>query len=443
MTLNSDDAVKLVIALMWPLVVLVLAIVFRRALTALIESAAGLVRGGLSKVSLPGGFAFELVKTTEFKVDWSGPGGQDLRNTIALGQPASGVSDILGLLKPLTASQSADYAVFDLGSGDKWLTSRLHLFSLLLRRMHGLRYCVFVDQAPQVLGRSLGFATAEAVRWSLALRYPHLERAAHLALLSLVNPMSGLPDERITSRTGALDPQQAPSFIDNYLQSIQVDLFFSSANLEYELEGFAASLRTGTGLSEFLRSQLPPPAVTELNNNPKWSYQLTRVSEALNTIIQQQPLYDEARFAGTQLKDETKNLAAKNPEGDDRILLNRLLLAEAYPRFIKPFVLPAKFESFNNGDWVKLETPDATGTVRAVWERARWLNQASITKLLGSDLGHAQVQTAALQAASRKDQVSIILRAEGPMVAIVGPGDRFERLIDRLALAGRAIEFTL
>jgi hypothetical protein len=61
MAIGSDDAVRLAIGLIWPLVVLTLAVLFRRELSALLEGAVGLVRGGLSKVSLPGGFAFELV----------------------------------------------------------------------------------------------------------------------------------------------------------------------------------------------------------------------------------------------------------------------------------------------------------------------------------------------------------------------------------------------
>jgi hypothetical protein len=219
--------------------------------------------------------------TTEFKIDWSGPGGQDLRNMVAIGQFASGVPDILGLLKPPQQSQSADYAVFALGSGDKWLTSRLHLFSLLLHRMHCLRYCVFVYDAPDVPGPSLGFATTEAVRWSLALRYPKLERAAHLAML-------GLTDERVTSHTGALDPQMATSFVNNYLGLIQITPLLSTTYLAKDVKGFAQKLLEGPGLSGYLRSQLPEPALKDLKAGPESPYQLNLVADALNAVIEKQ-----------------------------------------------------------------------------------------------------------------------------------------------------------
>jgi hypothetical protein len=434
MAIKSDDVVRLAIGLMWPVVVLILAVLFRRGLRDFLQGAAGLIRGGLSKVSLPGGFAFELVKTNEVKIDWSGPGGEDLRNSVAIGQFASGVQDILGLLKPPQPSQTADYAVFDLGSGDKWLTSRLHLFSLLLRRTHGLRYCVFVYDSPEVLGRSLGFATTEVVRWSLALKYPHLEQAAHRAALL---------SDRVTSRTGALDPQIATAFINNYLQSIQINLLLSIADFANDVTGFAKNLLEGSGsLSGFLRSQLPEAALNELKSGPKWTYQLTGVADALNAVIDSQSLYQEARFAGIQLSEETKRLVNRKPDGDERILLNRLLLHEAYPLFVAP-VLPPTITSFNIKDWVKLRNRDTSGIVRTTLEYARWLDRASVEKLVGPDLGRAQVEMVSLQAASRKDQVLMILRAEGPMVALVGEGGRFQRLVDRLALAARAIEFYL
>ncbi len=436
MAIKSDDAVRLVTGLIWPVVVVVLAVLFRRELSAFLEGISGLIRGGLSKVSLPGGFAFELVKTNEFKIDWSAPGGGDLRNTVAIGQFASGVQDILGLLKPPQASQAADYAVFDLGSGDKWLTSRLHLFSLLLRRTHGLRYCVFVYEASEVPRRSLGFATTEVVRWSLARKYPHLERAAHQASL-------GLTDDRIISHTGAFDPQTATFFINNYLKAIQITPLVSTEDFGNDLKGFAKNLLEGPGLSAFLRSQLPEAALKVLRADLQWSGQLYPVAEAINAVMEKQSLYEEARFPGIQLSDETKRLINLKPEGDERILLNRFLLHEGCPQFFAPVLPLAASSSFNIEEWVKLPTRDTTGIVRTTWERARWIQRASVEELLGSDLGRTQVQMASLQAVSRKDQMSMILRSEGGMIAIVGDGGRFDRLVDRLALAARAIEFYL
>ena len=133
----------------------------------------------------------------------------------------------------------------------------------------------------------------------------------------------------------------------------------------------------------------------------------------------------------------------QKPEGGDRILLNRFLLEEAYPTFVTSAVLFGGIGSFKDDDWVRLKTGEAGGTAPATLEQARWLDSKSVEKLLGNELGLAQVQMSSLQAVSRKDQVSMLLRVEGAMVAILGAGGHFERLVDRQALAARAIEFTL
>ncbi len=54
----------------------------------------------------------------------------------------------------------------------------------------------------------------------------------------------------------------------------------------------------------------------------------------LNKLINTGRLYDEQRFANVPLKPETKKLSKGNPEGKDRIRLNRLLLEEVYPNEI-------------------------------------------------------------------------------------------------------------
>ncbi len=123
-----------------------------------------------------------------------------------------------------------------------------------------MRYCVFVYDTPEMSGRSLGFATTEAVRWSLAQRYPHLEHAAHTALLL---------NEKIASRTGALDPQSATSFIQAYLKNIQINPQLSTEDFKMDPKGFAKSLLEGPGLSSFLRDrQLPEDALKVLRSEP-------------------------------------------------------------------------------------------------------------------------------------------------------------------------------
>jgi hypothetical protein len=50
-----------------------------------------------------------------------------------------------------------------------------------------------------------------------------------------------------------------------------------------------------------------------------------------NRIIRSQSIYDAQRFAGVSLRPETQRLLAQNPQEDELLRLNRLLLEDAYP----------------------------------------------------------------------------------------------------------------
>jgi hypothetical protein len=57
----------------------------------------------------------------------------------------------------------------------------------------------------------------------------------------------------------------------------------------------------------------------------------TALVKDFNRIIRGQSIYDAQRFAGVVLRPETQLLLTQNPEGDDLLRLNRLLLEDAYP----------------------------------------------------------------------------------------------------------------
>jgi len=59
------------------------------------------------------------------------------------------------------------------------------------------------------------------------------------------------------------------------------------------------------------------------------------LAQDLNQLITHSTIYDPARFAGVTLLDTTKTLAAKNPQGEALVRLNRSLLEDAYPAEIR------------------------------------------------------------------------------------------------------------
>ncbi len=70
------------------------------------------------------------------------------------------------------------------------------------------------------------------------------------------------------------------------------------------------------------------------------SYKRTNDSRALmrvtvvNDILRGDSIYDEARFAGILLRQETAELLSRQPVGGDLVRLNRLLLEDAYPQHV-------------------------------------------------------------------------------------------------------------
>jgi hypothetical protein len=68
-----------------------------------------------------------------------------------------------------------DHAVVDLGYGSDWLSSRLFILSVVLRRMRGLQAFVFVESVENSRRHFLGVCDSRQLRWRLASRWPRYE----------------------------------------------------------------------------------------------------------------------------------------------------------------------------------------------------------------------------------------------------------------------------
>ena len=93
-------------------------------------------------------------------------------------------------------------------------------------------------------------------------------------------------------------------------------------------------------LSAFINKQFNASAWASVATDPSKpdKARLESVLErTLNRIIFGPPIYESGRFEGVVLRPETRQLLAQNPQGDDLIRLNRMLLEDAYPK-----ELPAK-----------------------------------------------------------------------------------------------------
>lgn len=112
------------------------------------------------------------------------------------------------------------HAVVDLGLGTEWLSSRLYILSVILRRMRGLEAFAFVETVNDERRRFLGLVESEQVRWRLAARWPRFESALAAAQLRVW----GHPYDaagRITI-PGKLDPNSQPAAIDPLRQGVTI-----------------------------------------------------------------------------------------------------------------------------------------------------------------------------------------------------------------------------
>lgn len=100
-----------------------------------------------------------------------------------------------------------DYAIIDLDTGKRWLTSRLYIFALTLERMLGLQRFVFLESGQ----RFLGIASLTKVRWRLARRYPWLETAFAKVYADVSDHI------HISSDTGAFDTRMTQEVVGNFL----------------------------------------------------------------------------------------------------------------------------------------------------------------------------------------------------------------------------------
>lgn len=220
------DVSALVGAIVWPLVLVILVVIYHAPIVA----ALGTARERGFKLGLPGGWSFELPGATEARVNWvSGRMGTDLRRPVSYTTITDSTrAEFSAQLRDRTPAQ---YALVDLGGGQEWLSSRLYIMSILLARLRSVDALVFLEERGAQSGCFTGWAFVNEVRWALARASPRLEPAFAQAEYKLYEQSQCVvvkggvlapPDQPTTP--GSLSPEQeAPvDLLSAYLQQIQL-----------------------------------------------------------------------------------------------------------------------------------------------------------------------------------------------------------------------------
>jgi hypothetical protein len=213
MLINWQLIVDLLKSLAWPAVVVFSLYLFRRPLTDLVAQ----VARRASKLSVYQ-VSVELATLPELSSSWS-IGSADVRQLTSsqiFDSPSSTLFE--ELLKP----GRVDYAVVDLGTGEKWLTSRLFIFALILGAVTRLRAFVFVENSGGVRRRFLGIATPSSIQSALATQYPWLEEAYLRAAAAQYFPP--LPDSRFSNQPPlftSTEQSRVINFVQGFIENIQ------------------------------------------------------------------------------------------------------------------------------------------------------------------------------------------------------------------------------
>jgi hypothetical protein len=211
-------------SVIWPIVVLAIAILYRRSVGTLITTLLSRIRS----VSVAG-VTLELSTEAGHSV-FADSGTVDIR---AAGTEHSVAdSTLAGFFQQLSLPSQVEFAVVDLEYGHAWLSSRLYILSVILARMRGLRALVFVEQRSDQPGRFVGVCPTEVIRWRLAQTFPRYEAALAAGETRVwygPNPPPKPPDGGTVMRGAAIvddrgklaNSNQAADLLRGFLSAVQ------------------------------------------------------------------------------------------------------------------------------------------------------------------------------------------------------------------------------
>lgn len=236
---TSLDISALVTGLAWPAVVGALAWWYRAPLAKLITEAPRYVKSfKLGAVEVQ----FAEAKPASLSMI---QGAVDLRHA---GTPNDVNDSTLASFYAQVADPTRmDYVVVDVGTGSDWLSSRLYILSVIMRRMRGLRAIVFVESNASVRRKLVGVCECEPVRWLLAARWPRFESALAAAELNVWGHPYDLPSPIPGTVASIVIPRAAGSPVQN-IPPFSKDRGFRIANAEGRLEGCQRGSPEGAAL---------------------------------------------------------------------------------------------------------------------------------------------------------------------------------------------------
>lgn len=209
------DIAALASAVLYPIVLLIVFLLFRKEIPALLKG----ISGRLTKLEFAG-ISLELAKAQKFSPNWVSDGALDLRQKAeAMMVNDSGAGSFSSQLKD---GGAADYVIVNLGEGKEWLASRLYILAIIFEKMKGIKGVVFLETTPHARKKFVGWVEPQKVRWALAQQFPWLESAyaeAYSNTISTANIVSSQGKIGFTHEPNS--PYPSIGLLQKFLEKIQ------------------------------------------------------------------------------------------------------------------------------------------------------------------------------------------------------------------------------
>jgi hypothetical protein len=180
-----------------------------------------------------GDYSIELAAASEMQPNWSVTD-VDVRQ-LTSSQVFDSASQ--SLFQQIAQTTTADYAIINLGSGNKWLSSRLYIFALILGAVSGLKAFVFVENRAGIPKTFVGIATPDDIRVSLAAQYPWFQ-AAFIRAYAAIAPDPKLGREPYELKhLASVQSWQLSNVVQQYVNELQQNVS-PPPEVETEWESF-------------------------------------------------------------------------------------------------------------------------------------------------------------------------------------------------------------
>ena len=317
------DLVELMKALVWPVVLALALIVFRRPISRFVEQ----IAGKITKVSVFE-VAIELATVPSAPTPWLDPGvyaGSEL-----FGGAVTSTT-IMTLFDRIRADMVWNYLIVDLEEEHAWLESRLYMFTTILQRMGGLRCVVFVQSAQGRYRRFLGVAKPQSVQLALGEKYPWFKAILDNSVATALAESSMLPA-----------PPPLPTSVDQFVTGMANSIRSSLSKLQPMPKDLAQAVSERFIFDPLMQTATDPrnPEWSQLGGSGSWDHSrwltLERFNKDLRSVLFDVELSQLEDTPDTPADERTRALlrrrlpfvAIVNQHGEFQRLIDRQVLIE-------------------------------------------------------------------------------------------------------------------